>query len=322
MPSINQHEGIKKQENAKKVSMFNIFCHICRIMSEILYEIPPLSASDCFYIVDRRKSEFNYPIHRHKELEINFVQGAAGAQRVVGDSIETIGDLDLAVIGSEDLEHAWNQGQCKSHDIREITIQFDKSLLPEALLSKNQFASINTMLKKARNGISFSPEVIMKSYVYLDSLAATKDSFNQLMIMLNLLYVLSRNQCKVLASNAFANVDKSGESRRIQKVKEYVIANCDHEITLKEISEVAGMSPSSFSRFFKTTTGKTLTTYILEIRLGTAARDLVNTTNTISEICYSSGFNNVSNFNRLFKKVKGITPKEFRQIYKKHSVIV
>ena len=291
-------------------------------MEEILYEIPPLSASDCFYIVDRRKSEFNYPLHRHKELEINFVQGAAGAQRVVGDSIETIGDLDLAIVGSEDLEHVWNQGRCTSRDIREITIQFDKSLLPPELLSRNQFASISTMLRKAQNGISFPQEVILKAFVYLDKLSAAKDGFEQLILMFNLLYTLSQNKCNILASNTFAHIDKSSESRRIQRVKEYVSSHCDRDLTLGEIAGVAGMSPSSFSRFFKTATGKTLTAYILEVRLGTASRYLVNTTNSIAEICYSSGFNNVSNFNRLFKKSKGVTPKEFRQIYKKHSVII
>lgn len=290
-------------------------------MEDILYEITPLSSSDCFYVVDRRKSEFNYPIHRHKELEINFVEGGAGAQRVVGDSIETIGNLDLTVIGSEDLEHVWNQGQCKSREIREITIQFDKSLLPESLLSRNQFASIKTMLAKARNGISFPLEAIMKAYYYLDKLAVIEGSFEQLVMMLNLLYVLSQNKYKVLASNTFARVDEGGEGRRIEKVKEYVIANCERNLTLSEVSAVAGMSPSSFSRFFKLATGRTLTAYILEIRLGTAARELVSTANTISEICYSSGFNNISNFNRLFKRSKGITPKEFRQLYKKHIII-
>lgn len=291
-------------------------------MADILYEIPPLSASDCFYVVDRRKNGFNYPIHRHKELEINFVHGGTGAMRVVGDSIETIGDLDLAIIGSEELAHAWYQGQCTNTDIREITIQFDRSLLPEGILSKSQFSSIREMLDKAQNGISFTPDAIMKSYVYLDRMATAKDSFEQLIMMLSLLYTLSKNDYKVLASNAFSHLEKSSESKRIQKVKEYVVANCDRELPLKEIAEVAGMSPSSFSRFFKTSTGKTLTAYVLEIRLGVAARELLNTTNTISEICYSSGFNNVSNFNRLFKRSKGVTPKEFRQIYKKHSVII
>ena len=291
-------------------------------MEDVLYEIPPLSSSDCFYIVDRRKREFNYPIHRHKELEINFVQGGAGAQRVVGDSIETITDLDLAVIGSEDLEHVWNQGQCKSEEIREITIQFEKSLFSGELFTRNQFAPINAMLAKAQNGIAFTQEAIMKAFHILDRLAGTKDNFEQFIMMLELLYTLSQSEYKVLASNTFAHIEERGESRRIQKVKEYVTGNCDRDLTLTEIAGVAGMSPSSFSRFFKTATGKTLTSYILEIRLGVAARDLINTTNTVAEICYSSGFNNVSNFNRLFKRSKGITPKEFRQLYKKHSVII
>lgn len=291
-------------------------------MEDVLYEMPPLSASDCFYIVDRRKREFNYPIHRHKELEINFVQGGAGAQRIVGDSIETIADLDLAMIGSEDLEHVWNQGQCNSEEIREITIQFDKSLLPDSMLARNQFTPIKTMLAKAQNGISFPQEAIMRAFFFLDRLAVTNDSFEQFIMMLELLYTLSKYDYKELASNTFARIASGGESRRIKKVKEFIDENCSRELPLEEIAGVVGMSPSSLSRFFKTRTGKTLTSYILEIRLGAAARELVNTTKTVSEICYSSGFNNVSNFNRLFKRSKGITPKEFRQLYKKRSVII
>lgn len=82
------------------------------------------------------------------------------------------------------------------------------------------------------------------------------------------------------------------------------------------------MSPSALSHFFKTRTGKTLIDYLLDIRLGAASRALVDSTQTISEICYNCGFNNISNFNRSFKKNKGMTPSEFRYIYKKHKIIV
>lgn len=291
-------------------------------MKDILYEITPLSANDCFYIADRRKNEFTYPIHRHKELEINFVQGAAGAQRIVGDSIETIGNLDLAIIGSEELEHGWNQGGCTSGDIREITIQFDSSIFTEELLSKNQFASIKAMLKKARYGISFSQEAIIKAYTYIDRLAESKDSFNQLILILMTLYTLSCYPYKTLASTMYTEDIRAGESNRVKKIKEYIGANFRDELTLGKIADAVGMSPSSLCRYFKSITGKTLTAYILDVRLGNAARALVNTADTISEICYSSGFNNVSNFNRLFKKNKNFTPKEFRKVYKKHSAII
>ena len=90
----------------------------------VLTEITPLSEKDCFYIIDRHKNEFTYPVHRHKELELNFIENAKGARRIVGDSVESIGDLELVLVGGKNLEHTWAQGDCVSSDIREITIQF------------------------------------------------------------------------------------------------------------------------------------------------------------------------------------------------------
>lgn len=90
-------------------------------MSEVLTEITQLSELDCFHIVERHKTEFTYPLHRHREFELNFVEHGAGVRRIVGDSMETIGDYDLALIAAENLEHVWEDGNCKSPDIREIT---------------------------------------------------------------------------------------------------------------------------------------------------------------------------------------------------------
>lgn len=110
--------------------------------SYIIREITPLSDKDCFYIAERYKTEFTYPIHNHAEFELNFCEKAAGVRRIVGDSAEVIGDYDLVLITGQDLEHVWEQNECNSKEIREITIQFSPDLFSKNFINKNQFDSI------------------------------------------------------------------------------------------------------------------------------------------------------------------------------------
>lgn len=291
-------------------------------MSSVLSEITQLSARDCFHVAERHKTEFTYPLHQHREFEINFIQNGAGVKRIVGDSVEEIGELELVLIGGENLEHVWEQHNCHSADIREITIHFSPDLLGGSLLEKNQFDSIKQMLDNAKNGIAFPFEAILKVYHNLDIIAQQTDGFEQFLNFLSMLYDLSQSEYRSLASSSFAHSERAEESRRVTKVKEYIGAHYAEDLTLPQMAKLAGMSDSAFSRFFKLRTNKTFCSYITDIRLGNAARDLVDSTKSISEICYSCGFNNLSNFNRTFKAKKGMTPKEFRQIYKKKNVIV
>lgn len=90
----------------------------------VLRELPPLLENDFMYVADRRKKEFTYPIHKHEVFELNYVENGEGVLRIVGDSSETIGNRELVLITSPDLEHVWAQGTCHSEEIREITIQF------------------------------------------------------------------------------------------------------------------------------------------------------------------------------------------------------
>ena len=292
-------------------------------MSSVFTEITQLSSKDCFHIVERHKTEFTYPLHRHREFELNFIEHGAGVRRIVGDSVEEIGDFELVLIGSEGLEHVWEQGNCKSADIREITIQFSKDIFNENLLSKNQFVSIKKMLDKAEHGLAFPLSAIMKVYSALDTLAVEKEKFVQFLKFLYILYELSMaDGVKVLASSSFANTSRNKESRRVQKVKQYINDHYSEPLMLNDLADIAGMSPVAFSRFFRIRTNRTLSDYIADIRLGFAARLLVDTTKNISEICYECGFNNLSNFNRMFKAKRGSTPREFREMYKKHKVTV
>ena len=291
-------------------------------MSEVLTEITQLSDLDCFYIAERHKTEFTYPLHRHREFELNFIEHGAGVRRIVGDSIETIGEYDLALIGAENLEHVWENGTCQSPDIREITIQFAPDFLGDKILEKNQFDSIRKMLKAAEHGLCFPLDSIMRVYHYLDTFASEQDHFQQFLKFMSILNELSKGEYKILASSSFAHSSRNQESRRVTKVKQYINDHYAEDLRLENMAALVGMSPSAFSRFFKMRTGKSLSDYILDIRLGYAARMLVDSTKNISEICYESGFNNLSNFNRIFKSKRGSTPRDFRALYKKNKIIV
>jgi AraC-like DNA-binding protein len=292
-------------------------------MSKVLREVTPITDRDCFYIVERHKSEFVYPIHSHKEFELNFIENGKGVKRVVGDSIEEIGDLELTLVTGDGLEHAWEQGNCTSADIREITIQFSDTLMDERLLNRNQFASIRKMFENARLGVTFSLTAIAKVYCLLDSLSSQEERFDQFLNMLKILYELSQDKgARTLASTSFANTRHESESRRVLWVKEYISIHYAEQLRLEDISAQVGMTPSAFSRFFKQHTTRKLQDYIIDVRLGSAARMLVDTTTGISEICYACGFNNLSNFNRAFKNRRGYTPRDFRALFTKNKVFV
>ncbi|MBR5176980.1 MAG: helix-turn-helix domain-containing protein [Bacteroidales bacterium] len=292
-------------------------------MSDVLKEITPLSEKDFFYIVERHKTEFKYPVHQHKEFELNFIEGGAGVRRIVGDSVETIGEYDLVLVGGQDLEHAWEQGECQAKDIREITIQFPRDVFSPVQLAKNQFAAIGRMLQQAEHGLAFPMSTIVKVYHILDDLPLQKDRFQQVLQFMHLLNELACSEgARVLASTSFAHAGQSTESRRILKVKQYIDEHSTEALKLADLAGMVGMSPSAFSRFFKLRTGRTLSDYLIDIKLGNAARMLVDTTRNIAEIGYECGFNNLSNFNRIFKAKRGVTPREFRAMYKKNKVIV
>ena len=291
-------------------------------MNDVISEITRLTEKDCYHLVERHKKQHTYPLHRHAEMELNFVENCNGNRRIIGDNIEVIGNYDLVLMGGG-LEHTWEQHECTSPDIREVTIHFSKDLFADSFLAKTHMQPLADLIQRSDVGVAFGMKAIMHVYDKLNELVNMEPGFYSVMKFFEIMYELSvSTDYHLLSTSAFAHSVMTTDSRRVQKVKDYIDANFRDDIRLQTLSDLASMTPTAFSRFFKLRTNKSISEYIIDVRLGHAARLLADSTMAVVEICYRCGFNNISNFNRIFKKRKGCTPTEFRENYHKKHIIV
>lgn len=277
--------------------------------------------SDSLLAFDRTKKDFLYPLHFHPEFEINFIKNASKAVRIMGDSIEYIDEYELCLVGPN-LYHVWENGKSDPNvDKREITIQFVQNIFPEDLLKKDLFKNIAQMLKRSERGLLFSRETAIELEPLLSDLCQKKgiESFIALLNILNNLS-LSPNQ-KILANSSFQHEHTAYTDIRIEKIHSYLIHNYNKKIKLEDAAKLLNMSNISFTRLIKQRTGKCFVDFLNEIRLGFATRLLIDSNKTISEICFDCGFNNISNFNRIFKKKQGQTPTDFRNSFSGTKIV-
>ena len=290
-------------------------------MNSIIKEITPLTPNDCFTMFTRVKKEFNFPLHFHEEFELNLILNAKNAKRIVGDHIETIDDMELVLVGSN-LNHAWFTHHCESEEITEVTIQWHHDLFDDKLLRRNQLSIIRQMLERSMKGILFSQETIKTISPRILSLSQ-KNGFDSVMELISILHDLSTSRnMRTLSDSTFNDFHQPSNSRRIEKSFEYMNNNYDKQISLKDIAKLVNMTEVSFSRFIKKRTGSTYINTLNEIRLGHASRMLIDTTHSVAEISFNCGFNNISNFNRLFRKKKNCTPKEFRESFSGSRIFI
>ena len=288
--------------------------------TNLLKEITPLTQGDCFTVFSRIKYEFDFPLHFHEEFELNFIHNAKGAKRVIGDHIEVIDELELVLVGPN-LPHAWFTNKSKGKEVKEITIQFHRDLFDEKFLHRNQMSFIRSMFDHSKRGILFSKQTTHSTMPRLVKLAQ-KRGFDSVLELMSILHDLSTSRdVRILSDSSFSNSETfSYNSRRVENVMRYLNANFDKNVSLAEAAKIAAMTEVSLSRFFKLRTGKTFVDALCEIRLGHASRMLIETTQSVNEIAFKCGFNNMSNFNRIFKKKKACTPKEFRDTYTSSGV--
>lgn len=280
-------------------------------MDRLQREITPIGEEDLFIVMNYHNAKFDYACHFHSEFEINLVINGLG-QRIVGDSIEDFKGTDLAIIGPN-IPHRWTKtGNGMTTPV--VTIQFPKETLDYRILNKKVFHPIRQLCNNAFRGIVFSGSTRTALEKKIKELPG-KHGIESALGFFDILHTMATAPefRFLLDDNREANTAiRESRSRRINYAISYIQDHFAENVTLAHIADNIGMSESAFSHFFKKRTNRNFIDYLNDIRIGHASKLLYETTQTISEICYASGFNNISNFNRIFKRKKGHTPSEYR----------
>lgn len=282
-----------------------------RPMESIQREVTPLSQGDCLLVFDRVKSKFDYPVHFHPEYELNFISNATNAERIIGDHKSNISESELVLVGPN-VYHGWNNGNCTCTEIHEITIQFHRDLIHDNLLKRNMMKPVRDMLNNASRGIQFSDETIQQIAPTLQKLSQ-KNGIEAFIELISVLHILSISEHQKLLCSGATNSSDFENSDQIKRVCEFIEANYQEKIKVEDVATLLNITETSFNRLIKKRTGRTFIEFLNDYRIGFATRWLTETNQTIAEIAFRCGFYNISNFNRIFRKLKNCTPGQYRE---------
>ncbi len=274
-------------------------------MKDIQQEITPVESDDLFVVLDHRDAKFDYPIHCHAEYEINLVLHSVG-KHIISTREEPFSEVDLVIIAPF-VPHVW-KGQEEGN--RVITVQFSGKMQDFPMLQLRQFRSIEGFLRRAVPAAKFHLSQDDPLIDEVLALAGARD-FEATLDFLRLLNSMSERGFTILGD--WDTQMRASRSRRVAKVIEYSKKHLGETIRLSDVSSLVGMSDSAFSHFFKKHTNLSYVNYLNGLRISQACRELESTAMSVSEICWNCGFNNKSNFNRLFLQAKGMTPTDYRK---------
>jgi AraC-like DNA-binding protein len=274
----------------------------------------PVDADASFVFKVEEVDYFTIPWHFHKEYELVLIDNSRGT-RFIGDNVNHFEDGDLCLIGSN-IPHLYRSSEeyyVKKNGLvaRSTFIHFTKDFLGNRFFDVPEMKLVNKLLHRSSLAVEIQGRT--KKYVIskLDDMKNEKAP-QRLLNLLEILVRLSRsNDLKGLLSSGFS-ASTTGDSDKINKVFEFIMKNYTEEIYIQDIASKLNMSVPAFSRYFKHHTRKTFSDYVTQIRIGHACRLLMDDNYSVSEISFQSGFDNLSNFYRHFKKTVGVIPKDYR----------
>jgi len=253
--------------------------------------------------------------HYHPEIELIYFKEGSGTQ-FVGDNINTFRSGDVILVGSN-LPHYWSFDDkyfnSKVEQPNVYVAHFCDYFWGKEFLSIPENLPLKNILETAKRGILVTGKT--KEYIgyLLEEMLVSNGCRKVILLLEALITISSSDNFITLSSIGFQPNIRQNENDRINCIYQYSLANYKRKIQMEEVAAVAHMSPNSFCRFFKSKTRKTYSNFLIEIRVGTACKLLLENKLSIKEICYESGFNNFASFHKYFKMITSKTPLNYQR---------
>ena len=284
-------------------------------MKPFFQKLAPLPEESIIFL-NEEIPHFIVPWHFHPEIEILYVVKSTGT-RYIGDSVNNFCEGDICIIG-ENVPHWWKSDEFYLENANKLNtkshvIQFRKEIFNSNFINLPEMNQIKDLLLRSQRGIQFTGESREEFGKQIRKIFKLSGLERILELILLLDKMAASKEAKVLTSVGYSKIVNTYDFQRFNKIHEYIIRNFQDQITLDEIADHVSMSSTAFCRYFKKRTGKTFFSFLNEFKIGHACKLLSEKNIAVSTVCYESGFNNISHFNEIFKKIVKKTPSEYQE---------
>lgn len=277
---------------------------------DLLYKKERKAPTSSLYVKRVREPVLDINWHFHEEYEIIYIIKGSGV-RLIGDNLSNFQSKELVLVGPN-IPHLWRTTENMS-SVDRIIIKFEESPTGISMFSLPEFSRIKSLLDNSSTGISFPQEVICQVHQQIIEISEAKGAA-QWIYLLQVLTKLAESKGFKELSSPFMEVSvRNHNEDRLSKVINYISENYSMDVSLEKVADIASMTTPSFCRYFKKRTNKTFVQFLNEYRIGKACVQLIENKLPISEIWNELGFNSSTNFNRLFKRMYGCSPLDYRK---------
>lgn len=276
-------------------------------MKVLPFKIPkPENAT--LVVQEDRVTKLYDKLHQHQEIQISLIKKGEGSF-IIGDCVGEFKEGEIFIIG-ENLPHVFRNDPLEG-PVHMVSLFFMKSTYGDQFFNLPEFKGIQHVFDSSSSGIRLKGH--QKKLIHLIEMLSGQSKLHRFISFLEILDTISKEDCTNLSSAIYTKSYGEEEGKRMRDIFEFTLNHFDSNVSLGQVAGVANMSPNAFCRYFKQRTNKTYINFLLDIRVGHACKLLSKKTDlSIAEISFKSGFNNLTNFNRKFKSIKGMTPSEFR----------